>query len=363
MPFRPPNEPTFLTYGAQPHHGVPTLKAAVFMGSGDIRVLDLDKPDFGPKDVLIRVSYCGICGSDVTAYKTGNYVEGMIIGHELSGVVEDVGDDVDHLVPGDRVVVNSAIPCGHCKYCLRGRPSQCENLELIGITREGGMAEYLSVPGWIVYRIPDNLSLIHATLVEPLSNVLHAFKISSFKVGDTALIQGAGPIGVLLLEVLKMAGASKIIVSEISEGRRKLAEELGADVVVNPLKENLPLIVERETGGEGVDIVFDAAGVPETLKSNFTLARKAGEIVIIGITEEPAEADFFTTVLNELTIRGSYLGFNEFQEAIRLVSEGRIHADEIITSIIELDEVVEKGFKKLVKPIKDCKIVVKLGGG
>ena len=112
-----------------------------------------------------------------------------------------------------------------------------------------------------------------------------------------------------------------------------------------------------------MDIVFDAAGVPETLKANFTLARKAGEIMIIGITEEPAEADFFTTVLNELTIKGSYLGFNEFPQAIRLIAEGKVRADKIITSIIELEEIVEKGFKRLVKPIEECKIIVKIGGG
>jgi len=342
---------------------VKLLRAAVFMGREDIRVLERDRPDIEADDVLVKVSYCGICGSDVTAYKTGNYVEGIVIGHEISGVVEEVGENVDHLMPGDRVVVNSALPCGRCRYCFSGRPSQCEDLDLIGITRDGGMADYISVPGWIIYRIPDKLSLLHAALVEPLSNVLHAFKLSSFRAGDTVLIQGAGPIGVLLLEVLKTAGASKIIVSEISERRRRLAEELGADVVINPIEENLPLVVEKETGGEGVDIVFDAAGVPETLKANFTLARKAGEIMIIGITEEPAEADFFTTVLNELTIKGSYLGFNEFPQAIRLIAEGKVRADKIITSIIELEEIVEKGFKRLVKPIEECKIIVKIGGG
>lgn len=337
------------------------MRAVVFMGREDVRVLERDEPEPGMEEVLVRVAYCGICGSDVTAYKTGNYVEGLVIGHELSGVVEKVGEGVEHLRPGDRVVVNSAIPCGKCSYCLSGRQSLCDDLELIGITRDGGMADYLSAPGWLVYKIPENMSLLHAALVEPLANVLHAFRLSSFKAGDNILIQGAGPIGVLLLEVLKDAGARKIIVSEVSTGRRRLAEELGA-VVVDPNKENLYAVVERNTGGMGVQVIYDAAGVPETLKSNYTLVEKGGEIMVIGITEEPVEADFFTAVVNEITVKGSYLGFGEFQRAIDLITRGKIHADKIITSIIDLEEVVDGGFKKLVKPEEECKVIVRIGG-
>ena len=339
------------------------MKAAVFWGQEDVRIEEVDKPEPGRGEVLIRVAYCGICGSDLAAFKTGNYVPGIIIGHEFSGIVEEVGEGVSRVKPGDRVTANGYIPCGKCKYCLSGRPSLCNSLEMTGITINGAFAEYLVLPDRIVYRLPDSLPLLHATLTDPLANVLHAVNLSSFKPGDTVLVQGAGPIGAITLEVLKRAGAEKIIVSEISEGRRRIAEELGADVVVDPRSENLPAIIERETRGEGVDIVFDTTGSPEALASNFTLVRKGGEIMVIGIAEEPTSADFFTLVLNELTIKGSYGGYNEYLDAIRWLDRGRISAAKIITSVIELDDIVERGFKVLIGPTRECKVVVRVHGG
>jgi len=338
------------------------LKAAVFMGLEDIRVADVPKPEPKAGEVLIKVAYCGICGSDVAAYRTGNYVEGLVIGHEFSGYIEEVGEGVEGFKPGDRVTGNGAVPCGCCKYCLTGKPSQCEDLQMTGVTFNGAMAEYIVMPAKVVYKLPDSLSMLHATLVDTLADVLHAYMISSLKAGDTVLVQGAGPIGACTVEVAELAGASKIIVSEPSPGRRRIAEELGAHVTVDPTSENLGAIVERETGGEGVDIVFDAAGVPASLSSNFTLVKKGGEIVVIGICEEPFEADFFTLVLNQLTVKGSYLGYNEYPLAIKLLAEGEIDADKIITSVIPLEDVVERGFKRLVKPTDECKIVVELAG-
>ncbi len=339
------------------------MKAAVFMGKGDIQIQDYDQPIVGAGEVLIKVSYCGICGTDVAAYKTGNYVPGLIIGHEFSGVVADVGSHVDNVRVGDRVTGNSLIPCGKCSFCLSGRPSLCDNPQLIGVTVNGAMAEYVKMSADYVYRLPESLTLRDATLVEPLSCVLHAVRVSSFKPGDTVLIQGAGPMGILTLQVLKRSGAGMALVTDIVKGRRELAGWLGADTVVDPSTENLPAVVERVTSGRGVDIVFDAAGVPETLRENFTLVRKGGEIIVIGICEDPAQADFFTLVLNELTVKGAYYGFNEFQLAIDMLSKGLIPADRIITSTIKLENLVEEGFEVLLKPEGHCKIVVEIGGG
>ncbi len=336
------------------------MKAAVFMGQEDVRVLNVPKPSILANEVLIRVAYCGICGSDVTAYKTGNYVVGLTIGHEFSGNIEKVGSKVENLTVGDRVTGSDVIPCGKCIFCLSGKPSLCESMEMPGVTTDGAFAEFVKLPAWVVHKLPEELSLLDASLVEPLACVLHAIKLSSFKPSDSVLIQGAGPLGVLTLETLKKSGAGKIMVAEISDGRKRLAQDLGADIVIDPREENLPALIERQTNGLGVDVLFDTAGVPETLSENFTLVKKGGEIMVVGITEEPTPSDFFTVVLNELTIKGTYCGFNEFPSAIEMVSKGMISTRRIITSIIELDEIDEKGFERLTNPINDCKIVVKV---
>lgn len=339
------------------------MKAAVFMGQEDVQVLNVPKPSIRADEVLIRVAYCGICGSDISAYKTGNYVVGLTIGHEFSGTIEKTGSKVEDLRVGDRVTGNGVIPCGKCSFCLSGKPSLCESMELPGVTLNGAFAECVKFPAEVVYKLPEELSLLDAALVDPLACILHPVNLSSFKPLDSVLIQGAGPLGVLTLETLKKAGAGKVMVAEISDGRKKLAQDLGADLVIDPREENLPAIIERQTNGLGVDILFDTAGVPETLSENFTLVKKGGEIMVVGITEEPTPSDFFTVVLNELTIKGAYCGFNEYPSAIEMLSKGLISAGKIITSVIELDEISEKGFKPLMKPTRECKVVVKVGGG
>jgi (R,R)-butanediol dehydrogenase/meso-butanediol dehydrogenase/diacetyl reductase len=337
------------------------VKAAVFMGQEDVQVLNVPKPSIGADELLIRVAYCGICGSDISAYKTGNYVVGLTIGHEFSGTIEKAGSKVEDLRIGDRVTGNAVIPCGKCSFCLSGKPSLCESMEMPGVTSNGAFAEYVKFPASVVYKLPEELSLLDAALVDPLACILHPINLSSFKPLDSVLIQGAGPLGVLTLETLKKSGAGKIMVAEISDGRKKLAQDLGADIVIDPTEENLPVLIERQTNGLGVDVLFDTAGVPETLSQNFTLVRKGGEIMVVGITEESAPSDFFTVVLNELTIKGVYCGFNEFPSAIEMLSKGLISAGKIVTSVIELEEIDKKGFKPLMKPIDECKVVVRVG--
>ena len=335
------------------------MKAAVFLGQENIKVMDIEEPEIGPNDVLIKTHYCGICGSDVEAYITGNYPEEIVIGHEISGEVKDFGENVEGFSKGQHVTVNSALPCGRCKYCFSGKPSLCEDLQLMGITLNGGCAELMVAPQRIVYKIPKEIDPLHAILAEPLSIVLHAIRISSFKPNDKVLVQGAGPIGLLTINVLKESGAELIIVSEPSEERRKIAEKVGADYTINPLEQNLSIEIEYLTDGEDVDMIFDAAGVPQTLAANFTLVKKGGEIIVIGITEKETMADFFTVVLNELTIKGSYLGYNEFPTAISMLRKGKIKAKEIITKIYPLEK-VEEAFKELLHMPKEGKIAIKI---
>ncbi|MEM2116780.1 MAG: alcohol dehydrogenase catalytic domain-containing protein [Thermoplasmata archaeon] len=339
------------------------MKAAFFYGAGDIRVEETEVPEIDDDEVLIKVSYCGICGSDITAFKTGNYVPGIIIGHEFSGIVIKKGKNVNNVKEGDKVVGLSLIPCGKCEYCLSGKPNLCKNALMTGITINGAFAEYVKLPKDAVLKIDNKLNAIEATLVEPLAIVLHAINISSFKPGKSILIQGAGPIGLLTLGMMKISGASKIFLSEISDKRIEVARNLSSDVYfINPSKSNIFSFIEKETDGEGVDIIFDTTGSPTAIKSNYTLVKRGGEIVILGIPELPVESDIFTLVMDEITIKGSFEGVNEFKDAIDFISQRKVNFSSIITSIIPIEKIVDDGFKKLLEMPKEGKIVIKIGG-
>ncbi|MEM3325709.1 MAG: alcohol dehydrogenase catalytic domain-containing protein [Thermoplasmata archaeon] len=339
------------------------MKAAFFYGAGDIRVEETEVPEIDDDEVLIKVSYCGICGSDITAFKTGNYVPGIIIGHEFSGIVIKKGKNVNNVKEGDKVVGLSLIPCGKCEYCLSGKPNLCKNALMTGITINGAFAEYVKLPKDAVLKIDNKLNAIEATLVEPLAIVLHAINISSFKPGKSILIQGAGPIGLLTLGMMKISGASKIFLSEISDKRIEVARNLSSDVYfINPSKSNIFSFIEKETNGEGVDIIFDTTGSPTAIKSNYTLVKRGGEIVILGIPELPVESDIFTLVMDEITIKGSFEGVNEFKDAIDFISQRKVNFSSIITSIIPIEKIVDDGFKKLLEMPKEGKIVIKIGG-
>ncbi|MEL9998501.1 MAG: alcohol dehydrogenase catalytic domain-containing protein [Thermoplasmata archaeon] len=339
------------------------MKAAFFYGAGDIRVEETEVPEIDDDEVLIKVSYCGICGSDITAFKTGNYVPGIIIGHEFSGIVIKKGKNVNNVNEGDKVVGLSLIPCGKCEYCLSGKPNLCKNALMTGITINGAFAEYVKLPKDAVLKIDNKLNAIEATLVEPLAIVLHAINISSFKPGKSILIQGAGPIGLLTLGMMKISGASKIFLSEISDKRIEVARNLSSDVYfINPSKSNIFSFIEKETDGEGVDIIFDTTGSPTAIKSNYTLVKRGGEIVILGIPELPVESDIFTLVMDEITIKGSFEGVNEFKDAIDFISQRKVNFSSIITSIIPIEKIVDDGFKKLLEMPKEGKIVIKIGG-
>lgn len=338
------------------------MKAAVFYGKEDIRVEEKEIPEINDDEVLIKVSYCGICGSDLTAFRTGNYVLGTVIGHEFSGIVEKAGKNVTGVTEGNRVTGASIIPCGNCSYCLSGKPNLCRNSQLTGITINGAFAEFVKLPSKAVFRIPDNLEMKYAALTEPLSIVVHALYESDYRDGISVLVQGAGPIGLLLVSLLSRS-AQKILVSEISEKRLELARKINNSIItINPARENIFSKIDMETDGEGIDMIFDTTGSPKSVISDFTLVRRGGEIIHVGIPEEKCEADFFTTVVNEITIKGAYESFNEIPVAINLLSEKKVDGSKIITSTINLDEIVEKGFRNLLENPGEGKILVKIGG-
>jgi (R,R)-butanediol dehydrogenase/meso-butanediol dehydrogenase/diacetyl reductase len=232
---------------------------------------------------------------------------------------------------------------------------------MTGVSFDGGFAELVKVPSDIVYKIPENVSDEEATLVDPLSNCIHATRYSSLQIGDRALIIGAGPIGLMALQCAREAGASEVYVSEISNRRREMAEKLGATETYDPSKDNLYVKMDKATGGRGPDVVFECAGTPQTLRESATLVRKGGQVFVISICEEPVEADFMTLVLNELDIKGSYCGYEEYPCAIDFVAKKRVAVKPLISDIIPLDRLVEQGFEVLAKPRTEAvKIIAKI---
>ncbi len=339
------------------------MKAAVFQGIGHVEVADVPVPEPGPGEVLIRVGYCGICGSDVEAIHTGMYEPGLIIGHEFAGVIAGVGPDVEGWRVGDRVVVNDAIPCGTCPPCREGRLDGCEDLTMVGVTHDGGMAEYVRVTARGLHRLPDGVTLRRGALVEPLSVALHGVRRSRLKPGDQALVMGAGPIGLLTLQCVLLAGARTAVVTEIDPTRAALAGRLGATAVLDPSRENVGVALRDLTDGQGPDVVYICTGAPAPYRDAISLVRKGGQVFVLGLCVEPVEADFMSVVLNDLCIEGSLAGRAEFPAAIALVAQGRVEVEPLVSHEIPLEKVVSQGFERLSTPGTGAvKILVRIGG-
>ncbi|MGC1123268.1 MAG: alcohol dehydrogenase catalytic domain-containing protein [Candidatus Methanofastidiosia archaeon] len=337
------------------------MKAAVFYGEKDVRIEEVDDPFPGTGEVLLRPLYCGICGTDVDAWNHGMYAPGVVLGHEFSAKVVECGPGVEGWCPGDKVVANSIIPCKACSFCAQGRYSLCDNVKMPGITVNGGLAELVTLPADSLLQVPDSAAVREAALTEPLAVVLHGFNLirGRWELGHKTLVTGAGTLGLLAMQVAVAAGASFVAVSEPNSTRRDIAAELGADMVIDPVRSNV-WVEFGEKAGHLPDLVVECSGSPQAATETFSLARKGGTVLILGISEEPVEADFMTAVLNELTFQFSYCGYSEFPTALAMIERKIILVNDLITEIA-LEDTVEKGFKGLTNPQSEAvKLLVKI---
>uniref|UniRef100_A0A7C2VBI1 Enoyl reductase (ER) domain-containing protein n=1 Tax=Ignisphaera aggregans TaxID=334771 RepID=A0A7C2VBI1_9CREN len=241
------------------------MKALRLHGPKTLRLDDVEEPQIEPDEVLIRVEYAGVCGSDLHVYRGAmrNRVKYPAIpGHEFSGVVARVGSRVTWLSEGDRVVVNSVVPCGRCVTCAAGRPNICTNFKILGVDLPGAFAEYVKIRGDRVYRIPEGLSLREAALAEPFSVALHACRRANIEIGDTVVVIGQGPIGLCVTQAAKHYGAEKVIALEILGNRLELSKRVGADFAINPREVDPVKAVRELTNGIGADKVIEASGAP-----------------------------------------------------------------------------------------------------
>lgn len=319
------------------------MKAAVYFGRHDLRVVNVDEGPIGDNQVRVNVRYCGVCGTDIHIYEGEGgslaVTPPLIIGHEFSGVVSAVGKNVKSVKPGDRVAVDPNDACGECRFCRNAQAHFCTNITGIGTTYPGGFAEYVTVRAKQVFKIPDSLSFESAALTETVSCCLHGIDLCGIKTGQSILIIGAGPIGLLMLQLAKMSGAGKIFVSEIVPEKRELALKYGASVAIDPESEDIGAVLDRHCVNP--DCVIECAGTVKTIEEAIRYAGRGATVMMFGLVAPDAAASIrpYEIFQKELKLTSSYINPYTFDRAIEVLALGKVRVDEIISDIIPLDKI------------------------
>lgn len=319
-----------------------TMKAAVYHGKEDVRVEEVPLRKLAANEVRIRVKYCGVCGTDIHIYQgDGGSFEvnpPLIPGHEFSGVVSEVGEDVTQVKVGDHVSGDPNDMCGECYFCKSGRQNFCTNNIGIGTTQDGGFAEYVVMREKQVYKVPKDMDFMVAAMTEPIACCLHGMDLCKIRLGSTVLVMGGGPIGMIMLQLAKQAGASKVILSEPVQEKREMALRLGATKTINPLEEDIDKVLGEYS--DNVDVVIECVGSTRTQADAIRLAGKGGVVMFFGLASPedsfPLKPD--DVFKKELTITSSFINPYTFDRAIQVLSTGQIELKELITTIVSLDE-------------------------
>ncbi len=338
------------------------MKAAFYERNQAIRIGEAERGAPGAGEIEIEVAYCGICGTDVGIYHgkmDWRVTASQIMGHEMSGVVGSVGEGVTGFAAGDRVTVMPLDPCGECPTCRAGYDHICENLKFLGIDTPGAFQERWIVPAHTVRRLPEDLPLSRAALIEPLAVACHDVRLAELAPNDLAVVLGGGPIGTLIALVARQAGA-RVIVSEINPYREQHLEALGLEAV-DPRAVDLPALVEESSEGAGADVVFEATGHPSAAEMMTRLPKARGLIVAVGIFAKPPEIDLFQFFWRELRLCGARVYENrDFDQAIELAASGDLPLDRLISDIYSLDE-LKKGLDLMSTGGDVMKILVQCG--
>lgn len=342
-------------------------KAAFMKGTNNMVFKDIEMPEVSEKDVLVKVDTVGICGSDVHYYQHGRIgdfvVEGdFILGHECAGEIVEVGSAVKDLVVGDRVALEPGKTCGKCEFCKEGKYNLCPDVEFFATPPYHGVfANYVSHPEDMCFKLPENVSNAEGALVEPLAVGLHAANQGGVKLGDTVVIFGTGCIGLVTLLSCKAKGASNIIVVDILDKRLDTAKKLGATSVLNAKDVDVIKKIEELTGGRGADVVIDAAGAEITVKQTVDVVKRAGTIVLVGMTpKDEIEFNFMKLMGKEGEVKTIFRYRNLYPVAINSIASGAINVKDIISHEFDFENVKE-AFDFVVNNASDVvKAVVKI---
>lgn len=335
------------------------MEALVLTGIKELTVKDIVRPKVLPNEVLIHTAFAGICGTDHALYAglpgSADAVPPIVLGHENSGVVVEVGDAVTNVKVGDRVTVDPNIYCGQCKYCRTGRPELCENLSAVGVTRDGGFEEYFTAPSSVVYQIPDNVSLKSASVVEPISCAVHGIKLLKLSPYQKALVIGDGFMGELFVQILQAYGIHQVDLAGIVD--EKLAmnkEQFGVKNTFNTKNgDQIP--------AEEYDVVIEAVGMPQTQEEAIAAAARGAQVLMFGVGGPDAtfEMNTYEIFQKQLTIQGSFINPNSFEDSLALLSSGKLNVEALMSHELDYKTVDDFVNGKLGVV---SKAVVKVGG-
>ena len=320
------------------------MKALLLSKYRSLEIAEVPSPAAGAGEVLIRVGACGICGSDVHGYdgSSGRRIPPIVMGHEAAGRIAAVGAGVTGLAEGDRVTFDSTIYCGACGFCKRGQVNLCDHRQVLGVScgdysRAGAFAEFVAVPARVVYKLPESISFAEAAMLEAVAVAIHAVSLAEIAAGSTALVVGAGTIGVLILQALRAAGCKRVFVSDVDASRLKLAKELGAADVLLAGTDVVAQILQQ-TGGVGVDVAMEAVGRNETVNTAIASVRKGGTVVLVGNISPDVTLPLQKVVTRQIRLQGSCASAGEYPQAIKLMASGAIRVNPLITAIAPLAE-------------------------
>ncbi|MEC5424534.1 zinc-binding alcohol dehydrogenase family protein [Virgibacillus sp. C22-A2] len=319
------------------------MKAIMIPEAHKIEVLDIKKPEIKEdKDVLLKIKRVGICGSDMHIYHGTNPLATYprIVGHEVAGEVVEIGENVTHVAVGDHVVVEPINYCGECFACKNGRPNVCKKLTVFGVHEDGGLREFAVLPEKQVHKVDPEIEWDEAVMAEPYTIGAQSIWRGNVQKGQTVFIQGAGPIGITVLKMAKLQGAT-IIISDITNERLEFAKENGADYTINPTEVDVATKVNEITNDEGANVVIDAVGTPQTFELSVDVASPAGYVVALGFDTRPSAIPLMTITKKELTITGSRLQTDQFGKVIDLINTKKLMHNGLVTHKFPLSEVKE----------------------
>jgi len=335
------------------------MRAALFDGT-EIKLVEKAIRKIRTDEVLLKVSVCGICGTDIKILAGKSHASPpVILGHEFCGIVEECGNNVWTLVKGDFVSVDPNIFCGNCQYCRKGKVNLCENLIALGVDIDGGFAEYCIVPEKQCYKIQKTLSPVMAALMEPFSCVIYGFQRADIQPGDSVVIVGGGVIGIMMLKLARLSAARRIIVVEPDAQRRELCREIGADAVFDPKDDDFDNGVKDFTRG-GAEVVIECVGSNPAVDYAYQLVKNGGKLIIFGVS--PSDQKWaispYDIFRKDITIRGSFLNPFTFKTAVELVVSGKINFDDLDIRTFPLN-VIQEAFKNQIQQ-KSLKTVIDL---
>ena len=329
------------------------MKAAVFYGKKNIGTEEREICQLKPEEVLVRVKAAGICGTDVHIYHgeagSAEVTPPVILGHEFAGIVEAVGSGVTQVKPGDHVALDPNMYCGKCLPCRMGRKQNCKHLFALGVNTDGGFAEYCISPESQCFLVDPKLDFKAAAMAEPISCVLHGIDNAKIKAGQSVLVIGGGTIGLLMVQMARLSGASTVILSEPVEMRRQIGLEIGADAVIDPIHENVPEQIRRICNREGVDVVIECVGRPFAVEQAFQAAGFRGTILLFSVpkVEDHVPMPLFDIYKKELNIVGSMINPDTFQRAVNLLNSGRLEIGRLITHSYPVEQLEEAILKQM----------------